>query len=75
MRKFYVGDFVKIDYRVIERKCVELLRNRQFRQEQKWAGYKNVTFEVIGVDENNLIIIRDPELHEIHISGRALILV
>jgi hypothetical protein len=67
-----VGDFVYIKESVIDKKVQDLLIAMQNRSAMRWDGYRNFKFEILGVDEENLIMLRDPDGNEIHISKRAL---
>lgn len=72
MQQVTVGDFVLIDENIIDKKVQELLLKDQNRSALRWDSYRNFKFEIIGIDKENLIILRDPDGNEIHISRKAL---
>lgn len=67
-----IGDFVYIKESIIDKKVQDLLIAQQNRSAMRWDSYRNFKFEILGVDAESLIILRDPDANEIHISKRAL---
>jgi hypothetical protein len=69
------GDYVCIKEDKIDKIVQQLLKENKNKLAVRWDSYRNLAFLVIGKDDQNLIILRDSNNHEIHISAKSLILV
>lgn len=67
-----IGDYVSIKESVIDKKVQELLVAGKNKPALRWDSYRNLNFQIIGIDADNLIILRDADENEIHISRKAL---
>lgn len=66
------GDYVRINEAKLDKIVQQFLNEFKNRLAVRWEGYRNLAFLVIGVDENNLIILQDNDNNKIHISRKSL---
>ncbi len=67
-----VGNYVTIKEHVISNRILILTQEGKRKAADKWSGYYNTIFKVVGVDQNRLLILMDATSNEVHISKNAL---
>ena len=66
------GDYVRINPAKLDKIVQQFLNENKNKLALRWDSYRNLAFVVIGKDSNNLIILRDANNNEIHISKKSL---
>lgn len=66
------GDYVRINEAKLDKIIQQFLNEFKNKLAVRWEGYRNLAFLVIGIDENNLIILIDTNGNQIHISKKSL---
>ncbi len=68
---YEIGDYVFILESVIDRQVETLLQQNKTTSAARWEGYRNSTLQVIAVNSDNTLKLRDPQSHELTISRKA----